>query len=263
MSQENQSMPASFSDAELIARAQRGEESAFEALYHAHKRRVYHLCFRMVGNTAEAEELTQEAFLRLFRKIHMFRGDSAFSTWLHRLSVNVVLMRLRKKRVKEISFESGDDGQESERPPRDFGAPDLSLNGVVDRLTLKRAVAKLPKGCRKVFVLHDVLGSSITKSRRSWATRSAIPSRSCTRLACGCANSWEPVCQTRQCKRNVLRVYERFFHAVCAQVIMFRSDRCAVAYWRCTGSSTDQRIRIQRLAFSPSQQHYSVVVTAG
>ena len=104
VSQENQSMPASFSDAELIARAQRGEESAFEALYHAHKRRVYHLCFRMIGNTAEAEELTQEAFLRLFRKIHMFRGDSAFSTWLHRLSVNVVLMRLRKKRVKEISY---------------------------------------------------------------------------------------------------------------------------------------------------------------
>ena len=67
-------------------------------------------------------------------------------------------MRLRKKRVKEISFESGDDGQESERPPRDFGAPDLSLTGVVDRLTLKRAVAKLPKGCRKVFVLHDILG---------------------------------------------------------------------------------------------------------
>ena len=158
MSQDNQSMPTSFSDAELIARAQRGEESAFEALYHAHKRRVYHLCFRMIGNTAEAEELTQEAFMRVFRKIHMFRGDSAFSTWLHRLSVNVVLMRLRKKRVTEISFESGDDNQESERPPRDFGAPDLSLTGVVDRLILKRAVAKLPKGCRKVFVLHDVLG---------------------------------------------------------------------------------------------------------
>jgi RNA polymerase sigma-70 factor, ECF subfamily len=158
VAQDNQSMPASFSDAELIARAQRGEESAFEALYHAHKRRVFHLCFRMIGNTAEAEELTQEAFMRVFRKIHMFRGDSAFSTWLHRLSVNVVLMRLRKKRVTEISFEGGDDNQESERPPRDFGAPDLSLTGVVDRLILKRAVAKLPKGCRKVFVLHDVLG---------------------------------------------------------------------------------------------------------
>jgi RNA polymerase sigma-70 factor (ECF subfamily) len=158
VSQEDQSITTSLSDAELIARAQRGEESAFEALYHAHKRRVYHLCFRMIGNTAEAEELTQEAFLRLFRKIHMFRGDSAFSTWLHRVSVNVVLMRLRKKRVKEISFESGDDSQKFERPPRDFGAPDLSLIGVIDRLTLKHAVAKLPSGCRQVFVLHDVLG---------------------------------------------------------------------------------------------------------
>jgi len=116
------------------------------------------LCFRMVGNTAEAEELTQEAFLRVFRKIHMFRGDSAFSTWLHRLSVNIVLMRLRKKRVKEVNFEDSDDGAKSDRPRRDFGAPDLSLTGVVDRLTLKHAVAELPPGCREVFVLHDVLG---------------------------------------------------------------------------------------------------------
>jgi len=158
VSQEDRSIATSFSDAELIERAQRGEESAFEALYHAHKRRVYRLCLRMVGNTAEAEELTQEAFLRVFRKIHMFRGDSAFSTWLHRLSVNIVLMRLRKKRVKEVNFEDSDDGAKSDRPRRDFGAPDLSLTGVVDRLTLKHAVAKLPPGCREVFVLHDVLG---------------------------------------------------------------------------------------------------------
>ena len=110
---EHQPAPASSCDAELIARAQRGEESAFEAIYHAHKRRVYHLCFRMIGNAAEAEELTQEAFMRLFRKIHTFRGDSAFSTWLHRLSVNVVLMRLRKKTVKETSIESSEEFEES------------------------------------------------------------------------------------------------------------------------------------------------------
>jgi RNA polymerase sigma-70 factor, ECF subfamily len=158
VNQGNQSILDSSRDAELIVRAQRGEESAFEALYHAHKRRVYHLCLRMIGNTAEAEELTQEAFLQLFRKIHMFRGESAFSTWLHRLSVNVVLMRLRKKRVKEINFESGGESEKSDRPQREFGAPDLNLNGVVDRLSLNRAVVKLPKGCRKVFVLHDVFG---------------------------------------------------------------------------------------------------------
>ncbi|MGA8145187.1 MAG: RNA polymerase sigma factor [Candidatus Acidiferrales bacterium] len=158
MNQENQSMPAPSCDAELIARAQQGEESAFEALYHAHKRRVYHLCFRMIGNTAEAEELTQEAFLRVFRKIHTFRGDSAFSTWLHRLSVNVVLMRLRKKTVQETTFESSDESEASERPSREFGAPDLSLTGLIDRLALKRAVAKLSPGCKQVFMLHDVLG---------------------------------------------------------------------------------------------------------
>src|SRR5262249_15683584 len=88
VNQETQSTPSSLCLNELIVRAQKGEESAFEALYHAHKRQVYRLCLRMIGNTAEAEELTQEAFLRVFRKIHMFRGDSAFSTWLHRLSVN-------------------------------------------------------------------------------------------------------------------------------------------------------------------------------
>ena len=96
--QENQPAAASLPDAELIKRARLGEESAFEALYHAHKRRIYHLCLRMIGNTAEAEELTQKIFLQLFRMIHTFRGESAFTTWLHRLySVNIVLMRLARK----------------------------------------------------------------------------------------------------------------------------------------------------------------------
>ena len=75
----------------------RATPQCFEALYGLHKRRVYSLCLRMTGNTAEAEDLTQEAFLQLYRKISTFRGESAFSTWLHRLAVNVVLMHLRKK----------------------------------------------------------------------------------------------------------------------------------------------------------------------
>ena len=83
-------------ETQLIARAQRGDEFAFSELYETHKRRVYSLCLRMTGNTAEAEDLSQEAFLQLFRKISTFRGESAFSTWLHRLVVNVVLMHLRK-----------------------------------------------------------------------------------------------------------------------------------------------------------------------
>ncbi|MGB9335496.1 MAG: RNA polymerase sigma factor [Candidatus Acidiferrales bacterium] len=153
-----QASPAASVDAELIARAQRGEEQAFEAIYHAHKRKVYYLCLRMIGNTAEAEELMQEAFMQVFRKIQTFRGDSSFSTWLHRVSVNVVLMKLRKKTPNEIPIDGEDENQEFELPPKEFGAPDLTLTGLVDRVTLDRAVAKLPKGCRQVFLLHDVMG---------------------------------------------------------------------------------------------------------
>src|SRR5271155_706840 len=92
-------------EADVIRLAQHGDPSAFERLYRMHSRRVYSLCLRMVGNTAEAEDLTQEAFLQLFRKISTFRGESAFSTWLHRLSVNVVLMKLRRKSGNETSLE--------------------------------------------------------------------------------------------------------------------------------------------------------------
>lgn len=158
MNQVEQASPASSGDAELIARAQRGEEQAFEAIYNAHKRRVYYLCLRMIGNTAEAEELTQEAFMQVFRKIQTFRGDSSFSTWLHRVSVNVVLMKLRKKTPNEIPIDSEDENQEFSAPPKEFGAPDLTLTGLVDRVTLDRAVAELPPGCRQVFLLHDVMG---------------------------------------------------------------------------------------------------------
>jgi RNA polymerase sigma-70 factor (ECF subfamily) len=158
VNQENQSTTDSSRDSDLIARAQKGEEQAFEALYNAHKRKVYHLCLRMIGNVAEAEELTQEVFLQLFRKIHSFQGESAFSTWLHRLSVNIVLMRLRKNRVKETPIENENENGKSERPPKEFGSPDLRLIGVVDRLWLKRAITRLPRGCREVFMLHDVLG---------------------------------------------------------------------------------------------------------
>ena len=92
------------SEAEAIERAT-GDAEAFEALYQLHKRRVYSLCLRMTANTASAEDLTQEAFLQLFRKIGTFRGESAFSTWLHRMAVNVVLMQLRKKGLAVVPLE--------------------------------------------------------------------------------------------------------------------------------------------------------------
>jgi RNA polymerase sigma-70 factor (ECF subfamily) len=144
-------------EAELIERAKLGDAQAFQALYDKHKRRVYSLCLRMTANTAEAEDLTQEAFLQLYRKIGTFRGESAFSTWLHRLSVNVVLMQLRKKSLPVVSLEETTQGEE-DTPKKDFGAEDLALAGSIDRLQLQKAVDDLPPGYRMIFVLHDVEG---------------------------------------------------------------------------------------------------------
>jgi RNA polymerase sigma-70 factor, ECF subfamily len=146
-------------EADAIRLAQQGDAAAFERLYHLHSRRVYSLCLRMVGNTAEAEDLTQEAFLQLFRKIATFRGESAFSTWLHRLSVNVVLMKLRRKSATETSLEEmTEPDEEAGSRRRDFGAADLQLSGSIDRVNLQRAVEQLPPGYKAVFVLHDVQG---------------------------------------------------------------------------------------------------------
>jgi RNA polymerase sigma-70 factor, ECF subfamily len=146
-------------EAEAIRLAQQGDAVAFERLYQLHSRRVYSLCLRMVGNTAEAEDLTQEAFLQLFRKIATFRGESAFSTWLHRLSVNVVLMKLRRKSATETSLEEmTEPDEEAGSRRRDFGAADLQLSGSIDRVNLQRAVEQLPPGYKAVFVLHDVQG---------------------------------------------------------------------------------------------------------
>jgi RNA polymerase sigma-70 factor (ECF subfamily) len=145
------------SETQLIARAQQGDEAAFAALFNAHKRRVYSLCLRMTGDTTEAEDLTQEAFLQLFRKISTFRGESAFTTWLHRLVVNVVLMHLRKKGLLQVSLDELDTSQE-EPVKRDYGDDDRRLMGSIDRLRLARAIAALPRGYRTVFVLHDVEG---------------------------------------------------------------------------------------------------------
>ena len=145
-------------EADLIERAKLGDAQAFQALYDKHKRRVYSLCLRMTANTAEAEDLTQEAFLQLYRKIGTFRGESAFSTWLHRLSVNVVLMHLRKKSLPVVSLEETTQPGEEDTPKKDFGAEDLALAGSIDRLQLQRAVDDLPPGYRTIFVLHDVEG---------------------------------------------------------------------------------------------------------
>jgi RNA polymerase sigma-70 factor, ECF subfamily len=148
-----------LSEAEAILRARNGDRAMFEYLYQLHSRRVYAVCLRMVGNTAEAEDLTQEAFLLLLRKIHTFRGESAFSTWLHRLAVNLVLMRLRKKSPPIVPIEATPDpDDETFSLSIDIGAPDLLLEGSIDRINLERCIRQLPAGYRTVFVLHDIQG---------------------------------------------------------------------------------------------------------
>jgi RNA polymerase sigma-70 factor, ECF subfamily len=157
LSLEHNLAPKATSETQLIARAQRGDEEAFAALFEMHKRRVYSLCLRMTGDATEAEDLAQDAFLQLFRKIATFRGESAFSTWLHRLVVNVVLMHLRKKGLQQVPLEEMDNAQE-DAVKREYGDDDRRLLGSIDRLVLARAIEQLPPGYRSVFVLHDVEG---------------------------------------------------------------------------------------------------------
>lgn len=145
-------------EAVAIERAQRGDPEAFERLYQLHKNRVYSLCLRMLGNPAEAEDMTQEAFLQLFRKVATFRGESAFSTWLHRLAVNVVLMHLRKKGLPVVSLEEATESADEDMPRKEFGEKDRLLAGSIDRVILERLIQKLPAGYRLVFTLHDIEG---------------------------------------------------------------------------------------------------------
>lgn len=146
--------PASASDHALAQKVAEGDMRAFEELYARHNCRVYSLCLRMTKNASEAEDLTQEAFIQLFRKIGSFRGDSALTTWLHRLTVNQVLMHFRKRSVKmEKTTEEG------ETPVQIVaGTENPNQMPVIDRIALDKAIAQLPPGYRTVFVLHDVEG---------------------------------------------------------------------------------------------------------
>lgn len=142
------------SDLDLAQAAARGDMEAFESLYERHYRRVYSLCLRMVANVTEAEDLTQEVFIQLLRKLGSFRGESAFTTWLHRLTVNHVLMHFRKRGVRlEKTTEEGEVPEQVE-----IGSDRPQSMPVVDRIALDSAIAQLPPGYRSVFVLHDVEG---------------------------------------------------------------------------------------------------------
>ena len=141
-------------DYELAQKAAQGDMGAFEELYQRHNRRVYSLCLRMTGNVSEAEDLAQEVFIQLFRKIGSFRGESAFTTWLHRLTVNQVLMHFRKRGVRmEQTTEDGETPTQIVK-----GTENPNSMPVVDRIALDKAIAQLPPGYRTVFTLHDIEG---------------------------------------------------------------------------------------------------------
>ncbi len=142
----------------LVQRAQRGDEEAFSILFQTHRKRVYSVCLLMTKDVAEAEDLTQEAFLQVFRSVGSFRGDSAFSTWLYRVAVNTVLMKLRRRKAPPALSLDEPVSAESPSLRRDFGQPDMRLSGAVDRIALRRAIEELPEGCRKIFALHEVQG---------------------------------------------------------------------------------------------------------
>lgn len=146
------------SEKNLIQRAQLGDEHAFAALFTMHKKRVYSVCLQMTKDVADAEDLTQEAFLQVFRSVNSFRGDSAFSTWLYRIAVNTVLMKMRRRKAPPIV--SLDEPVSSDTPSlkRDIGRQDPNLSGAVDRIALNRAIQELPAGCRQIFDLHEVKG---------------------------------------------------------------------------------------------------------
>lgn len=143
---------------DLVRFAQAGDDDAFSDLHSKYAKRVFQICMRMVRNFSLAEDLTQETFLQVYRKLASFRGDSAFATWLHRLAVNTVLMHLRKRGLSLVSLDHMMTDVPEERAGRSFGTRDLVQAGAIDRLTIDRAVATLAPGYRKVFLLHDVEG---------------------------------------------------------------------------------------------------------
>jgi RNA polymerase sigma-70 factor, ECF subfamily len=143
---------------DVLARALAGDPDAFSELYLLHKKRVFSVCLRIVRDFSLAEDLTQETFLQLHRKLRSFRGESLFTTWLHRMTVNIVLMSLRKSVLPVVSLDQMMIGIPEGQSGLGFAACDRTQTGVVDRVTIERALNALSPGYRKFFLLHDVHG---------------------------------------------------------------------------------------------------------
>lgn len=144
------SQPGPADEAALIRRAMQADQRAFEALYRLHVDRVYGLCLRMTGNVSEAEDCTQESFIQAWNKLAKFRGDSAFSTWLHRIAVNAVLGRMRKSKRERDRIQAA----------AEVSTPPVAVEDNGKLRDLSEAVDRLPEGARHVFVLSAVYGYS-------------------------------------------------------------------------------------------------------
>ncbi len=144
-------------EAEAIEKARNGDVAGYESLYHLHRRRVYSLCLRFTGNVSDAEDLAQEVFLQVYRKISTFRGDAKFGSWLHRVAVNLALMRFRRRRPREVSLNIPQT-LKSGSPPPTLRDQFCARTFLVERVALGRALDSLSKARRSVVLLHDVDG---------------------------------------------------------------------------------------------------------
>ena len=149
---------ADSSDLGLVRRALEGDGDAFASLFHLHKHRVYAVILRMTKNTAEADDLTQDVFIQVFRKLSTFRGESALSTWLHRIAVTTALMHFRRQVPRQVSLDDPGDQDAVPLTQRDPGRHDDRLRCSLDRIALARALETLPRGYRTIFELHEIKG---------------------------------------------------------------------------------------------------------
>ncbi len=168
------------SQEDMIMRARQGDSEALAQLYRSYRDNVYRICLRMVRNPSDAEDLVQETFLRVIKKIHTFRGDSQFTTWLYRVTKNVALMQLRKPKFATLDFDEARDRDEFlESINRAGSQPDADAQAT-DGVLLETAIQQLPSGYGKVLVLHDVLGYRHTEiSKMTGITANNSKSRLC------------------------------------------------------------------------------------
>ena len=146
----------------LIARARRGDSDAQRILIENNQKQVFAVCLRMTRSVTDAEDLTQESFLHVLRRLKTFRGKSSLSTWIYRIAVNTTLMHFRKNQLRRAtSLETGlnpSDRDESGREHIEVPQIDQQLKGTLNRLALSRAIEQLPSGCRTVLEMHDIQG---------------------------------------------------------------------------------------------------------